>query len=118
MHGQDEQSLVTRAAAGDERAFRSLFDQHHAVLFRFAYRLTGSTDAAEDIAQDCFLRLIEQPRFDRARGSLRQYLYGTVRNLARQRWQAADREVPWEDESEDDGPAIPDLMIASEVSEA
>src|SRR5262245_36574501 len=118
MQSQNEQLLVTRAATGDERAFRILFDQHHAVLFRFAHRLTGSTDAAEDITQDCFLRLIERARFDPARGSLRQYLYGTVRNLARQRWQAADREVPWEDESEDDALAIPDAMITAEVSEA
>ena len=118
MLGNQEQRQVARAAAGDERAFRGLFDQHHEALFRFAYRLTGSTDAAEDITQDCFLRLIEQDRFDPARGSLRQYLYGTVRNLARQRWQAANREVAWEDESEDDARPLPDALIAAEVSDA
>lgn len=118
MRTQDEQALVTRAAAGDERAFRSIFEDHHEALFRFAYRLTGATDAAEDIAQECFLRLIQQPRFDPVRGSLRQFLYGTVRNLARQRWQAGDREVTWEDESEADAPPLPDAMISAEVSEA
>jgi len=118
MLGNHEQRQIARAAAGDERAFRSLFDQHHEALFRFAYRLTGSTDAAEDITQDCFLRLIEQARFDPARGTLRQYLYGTVRNLARQRWQAADREISWDDESEDDSRPLPDAMIAAEVSDA
>jgi RNA polymerase sigma factor (sigma-70 family) len=118
MLGNHEQRQVARAAAGDEGAFRNLFDQHHEALFRFAYRLTGSTDAAEDIAQDCFLRLIEQDRFDPARGTLRQYLYGTVRNLARQRWQTADRHVSWDDESEDDSRPLPDAMIAAEVSDA
>jgi RNA polymerase sigma-70 factor (ECF subfamily) len=122
MLGNNEQHLVARAAAGDESAFRKLFDQHHAALFRFAYRLTSSLDAAEDITQDCFLRLIEQARFDQARGPLRQYLYGTVRNLARQRWQAAGREVSWDEESGDDPSSadvpVPESMIAAEVSEA
>jgi RNA polymerase sigma-70 factor (ECF subfamily) len=122
MQGDNEQGLLARAAAGDEGAFRTLFDSHHGALFRFAYRLTGSEDAAADITQDCFLRLIEQARFDHSRGGLRQYLYGTVRNLARQRWQAAGREVSWNDESDEDAPVIaapfPDAMIAAEVSEA
>ena len=122
MLGNNEQHLVARATAGDEAAFRKLFDQHHEALFRFAYRMTGSIDAAEDITQDCFLRLIEQARFDHTRGPLRQYLYGTVRNLARQRWQAAGREVSWDDEPDDDSrsvaASIPDSMIAAEVSEA
>jgi RNA polymerase sigma-70 factor (ECF subfamily) len=118
MRTTDDQALVTRAAAGDERAFRNIFDEHHGALFRFAYRLTGSADVAEDIAQDCFLRLVEQPRFDPARGTLRQYLYGTARNLARQRWQAADREVPWDSESEDDSRSMPDSVLSAEVSEA
>jgi RNA polymerase sigma-70 factor (ECF subfamily) len=119
MLGDNDQKLVALAAEGDEGAFRRLFDQHHAALFRFAYRLTSSVDVAEDITQDCFLRLIEQARFDHSRGSLRQYLYGTVRNLARQRWDAAGREVPWEDdESEDDSPPLHDALITAEVSEA
>jgi RNA polymerase sigma-70 factor (ECF subfamily) len=118
MLGQNDQKLVAKAAAGDESAFHELFDDHHAALFRFAYRLSGSVDAAEDITQDCFLRLIEQARFDPSRGSLRQYLYGTVRNLARQRWQAANREVSWEDESTEEPHVLPDSVFAAEVSDA
>src|SRR5438132_125141 len=114
MQVDHEQDLVRRAASGDEDAFRRLFDSHHAALFRFAYRLTSAVDAAEDITQECFLRLIGQARFDSARGSLRQYLYGTVRNLARQRWQTADREVSWDDEPEHDARTsdalLPDAM--------
>ena len=35
-----------------------IFDEHHAPLFRFAYRLTGSVADAEDIVQTCFLELL------------------------------------------------------------
>jgi RNA polymerase sigma-70 factor, ECF subfamily len=118
MLGDNDQKLVKLAAAGDESAFRRIFDQHHGALFRFAYRLTGAVDVAEDITQDSFMRLIEQARFEESRGGLRQYLYGTVRNLARQRWRASHREVPWDTESEEDAAPLPDAIVAAEVSDA
>jgi DNA-directed RNA polymerase specialized sigma24 family protein len=34
-----------------------LFDEHHKLLFRFAYRLTGWVADAEDIVQVCYLEL-------------------------------------------------------------
>jgi len=102
MAGENEIDLVTRAAAGETEAFRKLFEAHHAAMFRLAYRLTNTVDAAEDITQECFLRLIRSPGFDCERGGLRQYLFGIVRNLVRQRRYASGREVPWDDEAEDD----------------
>jgi RNA polymerase sigma-70 factor (ECF subfamily) len=118
MLADRDQKLVALAAAGDEGAFRGIFDRHHVAVFRFAYRLTSSVDAAEDITHDAFLLLIEHKRFDESRGSLRQYLYGTVRNLARQRWQAAGREVSWDDEEATQEGRLTDAMIAAEVSDA
>jgi len=98
-----ENGLLTRAANGEKEAFRELFEAHHAAMFRFAYRLCGSVDAAEDITQECFLRLMRSREFDHERGSLRQYLYRIVRNLVRQRQQVNGREVYWDgDDIEDD----------------
>lgn len=84
---------------GDAEAFRQLFEAHHAAMFRFAYRLTNSIDAAEDVTQECFLGLMRRSKFDEARGSLRPYLYGIVRNLVRQRERAKHREVEWNEEA-------------------
>jgi hypothetical protein len=62
-----EQSLHS-ARHGEEAAFLSLFDDHHAPLFRFAWRLTGSMADAEDIVQECFLALLQPGcSFDPAR---------------------------------------------------
>jgi RNA polymerase sigma-70 factor (ECF subfamily) len=102
MAVEPESRLLTRAANGETDAFRELFEAHHAAMFRFAYRLTGTVDAAEDITQECFLRLMRSPGFDHERGSLRQYLYGIVRNLVRQRRQANGREVYWDDDEVED----------------
>ena len=120
MEREHEAGLLARAASGDAEAFRKLFDGHHAAMFRFAYRLTGAVDAAEDITQECFLRLVQQRAFDPERGSLRQYLYGMVRNLVRQRLQSNGREVHWDDNVEDDPKsavlACPDVMASAELT--
>jgi RNA polymerase sigma-70 factor, ECF subfamily len=64
-----------------EAAFLQLFDEHHAALFRFAFRLTGSVADAEDIVQECFLGLMRPScSYDPNRAPLRTYLFGVVRN--------------------------------------
>src|SRR5215471_12194078 len=93
------QQLIRDARRGDEDALLRLFDEHHAPLFRFAWRLTGSIADAEDIVQECFLALLNPDcRFDPARTAIRTYLFGAVRNQSLKRlrrpqeagWQAMD----------------------------
>src|SRR5580693_5480049 len=77
----------------DESAVLGLFDEHHAPLFRFAWRLTGSAADAEDIVQECFLALLRPGcQFDAARTPLRTYLFGAVHHQAMKRRQR--RELP------------------------
>jgi RNA polymerase sigma-70 factor (ECF subfamily) len=78
--------LVKEARGGRESAFLQLFDEHHLPLFRFAYRLTGSAEDAEDIVQECFLELLRPAcSYDPARTPIRTYLFGVVRNQALKR---------------------------------
>ena len=120
METEDEAGLLARAASGETEAFRRIFETHHEAMFRFAYRLTGVVDAAEDLTQECFLRLVQCPTFDDELGSLRQYLYGIVRNLVRQRLQANGRQVAWDENVEDEPKsavaASPDPMASAELS--
>ena len=113
-----EAALVRRAADGDTEAFRTLFDTHNAPIFRFAYRLTSSVDVAEDIAQECFVRLIRSPAFDPERGSMRQFLYGIARNLVRQRQYAQGREVGWDDNAGEEPTVHIDPMEFAELATA
>ena len=79
---------VTAARGGDEASFLRLFDDHHAPLYRFAYRMTGSAADAEDIVQECFLELLRPGcSYDPDRTSLRTYLFGVVRNQSLKRIQ-------------------------------
>jgi RNA polymerase sigma-70 factor (ECF subfamily) len=74
--------------------FRSAFHEHKHAVYRFAWRMTNSSSAAEDIVQDVFLALLRHPdRFDDTRGQLRSYLLGVARNLVLKRWRQENR---WE----------------------
>jgi RNA polymerase sigma-70 factor, ECF subfamily len=91
-----EQSLHS-ARHGEEAAFLSLFDDHHAPLFRFAWRLTGSMADAEDIVQECFLALLQPGcSFDPARSAIRTYLFGAVRNQSLNRLRRRTQSPPSE----------------------
>jgi len=63
--------------------FREAYGRNKNMLYRFAWRMTGSPTAAEDIVQDCFLVLLRNPSvYDCQRGTLRSFLIGVTRNLA------------------------------------
>ena len=67
--------------------FREAFRCHQNVVYRFAYRMTGSSSAAEDVVQDCFVTFWRKPEaYLPHRGALRAYLLGVARNLILKRW--------------------------------
>ena len=85
--------------------FQSAFHGHKDVLYRFAYRMTGSEATAEDVVQDCFLALWRNPAaYDPGRGALRAFLLGVVRNLLLKRWRGERAYDSLEDDSSVCGP--------------
>jgi RNA polymerase sigma-70 factor (ECF subfamily) len=52
----DERACVQAARSGDEAAFRVLVDRYRDRIFGLALRMSGSREAAEEIAQDAFVR--------------------------------------------------------------
>jgi len=66
--------------------FREAYESHKDPLYGFAWRMTASAEAAEDLVHDCFLLLWrKKAAYDRERGSLRSFLFGVTRNLALKR---------------------------------
>ncbi len=51
-----DEDLVPLAADGDAGAFAALYDRHSRAAYSLAYRMTGERHAAEDLAQEAFLR--------------------------------------------------------------
>jgi RNA polymerase sigma-70 factor (ECF subfamily) len=87
-----DSDLMRRTAEGDRDAFASLYQRHHASVYRFARLMTGSGSAAEDIVQEVFLVVMrDASRYDPARAALPSYLYGIARHQTRRRL-ARDRQ--------------------------
>ncbi|HVE89577.1 MAG TPA: sigma-70 family RNA polymerase sigma factor [Burkholderiaceae bacterium] len=78
----DEGPELRSALSGDEAAFTAIYRRHHAVVYRFAWLLTGSAAQAADIMQDVFVELLSVSTgvgYDPVRGSLAAYLCGIAR---------------------------------------
>lgn len=55
MTAWDERELLRRCRAGSEAAYAELVRRYRPRLYRIAYRLTNSVEAAEDAVQETFL---------------------------------------------------------------
>jgi RNA polymerase sigma-70 factor (ECF subfamily) len=97
-----DELLLQKAGKGDQAAFLELYDRYREPIFRFAYRLLGSVDIAEDVTHDCFLSLIRRPEgFRPERAALRTYLYAIARNLALKHFRNTSRETGLDDMTEE-----------------
>jgi RNA polymerase sigma-70 factor, ECF subfamily len=85
--------------------FNEAYGQHKDVLYRFARRMTGSGEIAEDLVHDCFMMVWRNRAMHRPeRGTMRSFLIGVTRNLALKRLQ---RERPWDDLEESSAVCAP-----------
>ena len=70
-------------AAKDPLAFEVFYDRHGGAAYSLAYRIVGDRQRAEDVTQEAFLSIWRSgARYDRARGSVRAWTLGIVRNRA------------------------------------
>lgn len=53
--GADDEALLAAVAAGDRQAFSILFLRYQGRLHRFLFRLSGSADLADELANDVML---------------------------------------------------------------
>jgi RNA polymerase sigma-70 factor (ECF subfamily) len=119
--------LLKHAGEGEQAAFLELYERYRDPIFRFAYRLLGSVEVAEDVTHDCFLSLIRKPgNFRPELASLKTYLYAAARNLALKHFRDQGRETGLEEVSEEPkessrrGPLrkVLDEELATQVREA
>jgi RNA polymerase sigma-70 factor (ECF subfamily) len=107
--------LFELAVSGDEHAFLALYERLKTAIFRYAYYMTGSKSAAEEVTQEVFLALLQnRARFDPTQGEVGAFVFGIARNLVRR---IDRRERPFEP-LPDDAEALTRLIgPASESSD-
>ncbi len=81
---KDDGELLALIQTGSHHAFGALVRRHTERFYRLAYRYVQSREAAEDIVQDAFLKLWEEPgrwRADR-KSKFTTWFYKVVVNLS------------------------------------
>ena len=77
----DEPGLLEGARQGDPDAFSRLFACYRGPIFRYAAHMCGR-DAAADVVQETFLAVLRgSGRYDPARGTVGNYLFGIARHF-------------------------------------
>ena len=103
-----EQKIINQALNGDAAAFSEIYFALRGSIYGFAYRMLRDVALAEDLTQEAFMFLLENPKkFDAERGDLLPFLCGIVRNKIIQhfrrhstKFELSDSEMFADDETE------------------
>jgi RNA polymerase sigma factor (sigma-70 family) len=125
---QTDAAAVALARDGDSEAFRALVERHSRAVYRLAHRMTGTSQDAEDVVQETFLKAYRQLSRFESRANFSTWLHRIAVNcsidLIRARphreagHDAADLEQFGTDGTQDAGRASPErLMLSTEVQE-
>jgi RNA polymerase sigma-70 factor (ECF subfamily) len=81
---RSDEELYRLMKKGDREAFGELYERRGPALRRYALHMSGSPEAAEEVAHEVFIQLMRaNTNFDDSRGSLEGWMYGVARNLVR-----------------------------------
>ena len=90
-----DEDLMTLVDGKDPDAFEVFYDRHGGAAYSLAHRIVGDPGMAEDVTQEAFLSIWRsRARFDAARGSVRAWALGIVRNRAIDALRIASRPAP------------------------
>jgi RNA polymerase sigma-70 factor, ECF subfamily len=78
-----DEELMALVDGKDPAAFEVFYDRHGGAAYSLAHRIVGDRTAAEDVVQEAFLSIWRSSaRYDPAKGSVRSWTLGIVRNRA------------------------------------
>jgi RNA polymerase sigma-70 factor, ECF subfamily len=103
---EDDQALLERLRAGDERAFEALVARHDGALRRVARTFVRTDSAADEVVQETWLGVVRGLAAFEGRSSLRTWIFRILVNQARTRAVRDARSVPFSALEDDDRPAV------------
>lgn len=92
-----DESLLSSAHSGDQRAFEELFTRHYRRLFLTAMRVAGNEQDAEEVVMDAFMKLHQQPVESSPDANIGGWLYRTVTNASFNVVRSRKRRRKWHD---------------------
>lgn len=128
IDSRSDAELLRLALAGDEAAFLGLYERLKNGIFRYAFFMTNSRSAADEVTQEVFVALLESgARYRESEGGVAAFAFGIAKNFVRrvERRERAYQELPSEETVEAlsgrlaSAPGIlPELLIRGEVVES
>jgi RNA polymerase sigma-70 factor (ECF subfamily) len=83
LSGLADEELMPLVAEKQIEAFEIFYDRHAGAVYSLAHRIVGDRRLAEDVTQEAFLSIWRsESGYDAARGSVRTWTLGIVRNRA------------------------------------
>lgn len=107
---EEEHEWIRRSLDGEPDVFRRLIERYQKMIDSLAYRMTGSLDAAEDLAQETFIHAYRQLEAFRGDAKFSSWLYRIAVNRClnwrrkRERQQRLSRE--WADNLQEPAPGM------------
>ena len=93
------EQLLLRVGQGDRSAFGQLYELTRGAVYAMALSVLRDAGAAQDAAQDVFVKVWESAHSYRPQGSPMAWLLTVARNLARSRLRQMGREVDLDEEA-------------------
>ncbi len=82
LESQSDAEVMLRVKTGDQSAFNYLVQKYRRPMVSFMYRMARNTAAAEDLAQEVFLRVYRSRESYEASAKFTTWLYRIATNLA------------------------------------
>ena len=115
----EEAAWVRQSVDGDRAAFEQLIRRYHGMIHALAWRMTGSTADADDLAQDIFIRAYRQLATYRGDAAFSSWLYrigiNTCLNWKKAAARRAQLQTAWTDQP---APSGVDGEVSARVQEA
>ena len=81
-----DEDLMRQFGEGNVSALETLTYRYHATIYTYIHRMMQSRMLAEDLTQECFVRVMISARQGRYPQSFRPWLYKIATNLCRDYW--------------------------------
>ena len=86
--------LVERCRDNDDAAFSEVVARYKAKIYNYVYRMTGSSEDAEDLTQEVFIRMYTSIDSFRGQSSLNTWLFRIAGNLCIDRFRRTKNRTP------------------------
>jgi RNA polymerase sigma-70 factor, ECF subfamily len=91
--GDSDADLLAASARRDAQAFAGLVSRHYKPVYRMVWRMMNGNAEAEDVAQEAFIKLWQNPAQVREPSALKGWLMRVASNLAIDRMRRKPHEV-------------------------